>query len=230
MPGTDGYLSWDADTLRGPCYLNGVALLDSQAIPVPGWNPAPVGTRFGMADGGHVQQYQYIGGNAPLLGRALEIPIQMQHNREDDYWRMKEAEAFGPHRFWFGLWLDCSWYIPGRNAGQTTWKTDRRLPYGLPGITHATHPPVVLIDGVEQDILTSGTPGAGEVVVPEAGGFASLVAPAGITGEMLVLRCPFELLVTIEGPSNAVPQPNLWTYTTTLREHLGSGDYTGATA
>lgn len=229
MPGTDGHLSWDRRMLGSLFYLDGVLLMDSAAAPVLNWSPGPAGTRFGMADGGHIQQYQWIGGDAPLMGRPLEIPMAFQHNVEVDYFRMLEAEAAGPRLVWFGLWLVCTWYIPGKNAGQTTWKTDRRLPYALPGVTHATHPPSVTIDGTEQDILTSGTPAAGEVVVPEAGGFATITAPADISGTWLSLKCPFELQVTVEGPSTGNPQANLITYAATLREVVGSGGYTGAT-
>lgn len=229
MAGADGYLSWEFPMLGSPVYLDGVALMDSAASPVFNWTPGQAGTRFAMADGGHLQQYQFIGGDAPLMGRPLEIPMVMQHNYQEDYQRLLEAEAIGPRRFWFGLWLTTVWYIPGKNAGQTAWKTDRRLPYALAGVTHATHPPIVKIDGVAQDILTTGTPGDGEAVVPEAGGFGSITLPAAITGEYLTLFCPFELLVTVEGPSFANPQANLITYSATLREVQGSGNYTGAT-
>lgn len=231
MPGTDGYQTWDASALRSLC-LNGVALLDSVANIPASWSPESPGAILPTMDGGGIVQLQTPGGDCPIMSSALKISITMQHNREEDFRRMSVAERFPPVRWWFELPLPCLWYIPGKNAGQTTWKTDRRLPYGgaVPGVTHATHPPLVMVDGVAQTVITTGTPGAGEVLVPESAGFASVTTPAGLAGELLELWVPFELLVKISGPSTNNPQANLLAYSATLEEVQGSGDYTGATA
>jgi len=232
MPGVDGYIgtpAWDVRQLLDGMFLDGVALLDTAGHWPASWTPGTAGTHLPTMDGGAVVQYQWIGGDAPLMARPLEISLTLQHNIEADYFRMLAAEAAGPRRFWFGLWLTCMWYIPGRNTGQTAWKTDRRFPYSLTGITHSSHPPQVLIDGTAQSIITTGTPTTGQAKVPTTGGFGAITLPAGITGEYLELRCPFELLVTVQGPSTSNPQANLLPYSATLREVQGSGDYTGAT-
>lgn len=231
MPGVDGYQSWDDRTLSALC-LNGVALLDSTATVPASWSPESPGTILATMDGGGITQLFTPGGDCPIMNSALKVSITMQHNRQDDYRRMTVAEGFPPARWWFEVWLACKWYIPGKNTGQTTWKTDRRLPYGgaVPGVTHATHPPRVEVDGVAQTVITTGTPTTGEVLVPESAGFASITTPAALTGELLVLWVPFELLVKISGPSTDNPQANLLAYSATLEEVQGSGDYTGATA
>jgi hypothetical protein len=230
MPGIDGYQTWDGSVLRA-LVLNGAPLLDSAGSIPSSWSPDSPGTILATMDGGAILQLQTPGGDCPVMFSALKVSITMQHNREEDYRRMCVAERFPPVRWWMELPLPCIWYIPGKNTGQTAWQIDRRLPYGgaVPGVTHATHPPRAEVDGVAQTIITTGTPTTGQVLVPESAGFASIVTPATLTGELLVLWVPFELLVKISGPSTNNPQANLLAYSATLEEVQGSGDYTEAT-
>lgn len=234
MPGTDGYLGtppWDITMLRGGIRINGAALVETSMWPI-NWTPQGTpGTRHRMMDGGDIVQHQWIGGDCPLnLGRPLSIPVTFQHNSEADWKTLCRVELTGPVRIFLGLWVVDLWYIPGKNTGQTLWKCSRQFPYALSGVTHASHPPQAYIDGAAQTIITTGTPSAGQVKVPQAGGYQAITTPSAITGEFLELWYPAELLVTIEGPNTGNPQANLLTYAATLQEVQGSGGYTGAMA
>lgn len=195
-----GYWFWDVQMLRGGVYLNGEIIHRGAMVPLTRSGDSPARTLTTLA-GTQVLQRIGIGGDAPLNLRPLTFSARFSCDSEADYFRLVGAADSGtrvylmPH-----LWIEDRWYIPGANPGQTTWRTSRRLAHHLPGYSYdfASRQPQVLVDDVPQTVLSSGTPGAGEVVVPDTGGYVEVVTPAGLSGSYLALRYAPELVATLE--------------------------------
>lgn len=179
--------------------------------------------------GNSVQQSVWLGGDMPVNANPLRGRWQFKIATEADYQRFVNAEARGVA---VELWLDLPavefWYIPGADAGATTWQTLRRQPWHIAGVTHATRPPKVLIDDVELTVVTSGPPGVGEVVVANSGGsIGTLTTNASDTSgaTWLELRYHPVLLVAIKNVSREIADFNHIVVSAELVEHL-EGAYT----
>lgn len=191
--------------VNGRPYRLGTGTLAALAFSGPGIGPA----RLLTEEGGTVVQYRWTGGRAPLSLGARELQLQLAADTLDDYLDLQRVllDLAGLRLFLEVPMVD-RWYIPGRSPGQTTWLTSRRLPYGLhASVTRESHPPIVRVDGVEQDVLSSGTPTSGQVVVPDAGGWSEITTPLDLTGTYLELLYHPEL-VFVGAAEFAVPSYN----------------------
>lgn len=177
MPGVE---TWQTSFLRGGFYVNDTALESAQVLPLMTFGQETGVRLYQNLIRGTQAQSLWNGGDSPLNMYPMSGTIQMTVGKEEDYWLLMRATAEGrPQRIWFDLPLLDQWYVPAMTPGQTTWRTARRTPWGeVPGITHGTRPPRVYLDGVEQTVLTGGTPNAGEVVVPETAEVVDIETPA----------------------------------------------------
>ena len=147
--------------------------------------PGAVLATLGHSD---ITQYRWLGEDVPVnLEPYVVNGLEVLLADSADYRALKAASNRGST---VALWCDIpivdQWSIAHAATGQSDWKASRALPWDLSGVTHATRPPVVMIDGVEQ-ALVAASPGAGEAVVPESGGYGVVTTPAGIEGEWLQL-------------------------------------------
>ena len=127
-----------------------------------------------------IEQMLWVEGSAPVnLGAKNSMQFSMNLVEEDDYWKFRTLQETGvPVEFWFDYVIADRWYIPGMEAGQTGWKTSRKSPWTVVGgVTQTSHPPDAYIDGVQQTVIPSGTPGAGEVKVPNTSGYLTIETP-----------------------------------------------------
>lgn len=140
-----------------------------------------------------IEQMLWVEGSAPVnLGAKNNMQFNMTLVEEDDYWKFRMLQETGvPAEFWFDYVVADRWYIPGMEAGQTDWKTSRKSPWTLvTGVDHTSHPPDAYIDGVQQTIIKTGTPTAGQVMVPETSGYLTIETPVLVPASdtWLVLR------------------------------------------
>jgi hypothetical protein len=150
-----------------------------------------------------IQQMHWVEGDAPVnLGAGNVLQLNMTLAEEDDYWKFRQLQETGmPVEFWFDYPIADRWYIPGMEAGQTDWKLSRPAPWTLvTGVNHTSHPPDAYIDGVQQTIIKTGAPSAGEVMVPESSGYLIIETPVLVPASdtWLVLRYHPMMMMKLE--------------------------------
>jgi hypothetical protein len=174
-------------------WVNGDFIEGGKRTPPIRLNAPSPGVTLDMLGNINIEQMLWIEGDAPVnLGAKFNMQLNMVLAQEDDYWKFRELQETGiPAEFWFDYPVADRWYIPGMESGQTEWKTSRKSPWtAVTGITQTSHPPDAYIDGVQQTIITSGTPAAGEVKVPNTSGYLTIETPVLTPGTdtWLVLR------------------------------------------
>lgn len=179
----------DLDVAELGIYLDGRFVEGGRVYPQPFGLEAPAPGAV-LATLGHsdVMQYRWLGADVPVNLEPYTVPgLELVLADSADYRALVAAANRGST---VALWCDfpvCDqWRIALAATGQTAWKISRTLPWDLAGVTHATRPPVVMIDGVVQTLVASA-PAAGEAVVPETGGYGAVETPAGIAGTWLQL-------------------------------------------
>lgn len=220
-----GYLEWTADHLTG----GGVTgpMIDGRVLASTpetlSWSREPDVIGIRMQDGSSVVQRRAVGPDAPVGMSPFRGTFALRMVDEGDYWALEEASQAGrPVQFWPRWWQSDVWEIAAGGAGRVEWRTSRRLPYQLAGVTQATMPPVLLVDGVALTLVASA-PGAGEGVVPTSNTdpFTATVETDDLAGSArLVLRYPAEYYVLIRSISWAVQEPNLIVATLELEETI----------
>jgi hypothetical protein len=162
------------------------------------YEQAVSGSVLRMVSGTAVYQFNGLGGDQPVNMHPLETDVRFTASYEEDYLLFEKAAAKGePVDLYLDVYMIDLWLIAAANANQTIWKTSRKLPYSLSGISHATRPPKAFIDTTVQTIITSGTPIAGEVKIPDTGGFQDIETPSGIAGTYLEVRYPALFVVKL---------------------------------
>lgn len=188
-------------------------------------------------------QSRWVGADQPLDIAPWSGSIKINAKWEEEAQAIGDALSVGePQRVFFGRWQTDYWAVEGAAGAQTEWRTSRGLPYDLPAPLGAADwaayvPQVKLIDtagvAVEQTVITAGTPGAGEVLVPDTGGgtYETIQTPAvsTLTGmRWLALYYPAVLhCVVVEKASYPVANGLEWVLG--FRE-LPAGVYEGAAA
>lgn len=179
--------------------------------------------------GSNVQQSVWLGGDMPVNANAISGRWQFKIAVEDDYQRFVTAESRGQAvELWFDWPMADHWRIAGADAGATLWRTMRRQPWHIAGVSHATRPPVALIDGVEKTIVTSGSPSVGEIKVTDTGGAIGVIEthPTDTaSATWLELRYPAVLLVVVSNVSRQLSDFNHFVVSADFAEHL-EGTYT----
>lgn len=185
-----GPANWQDLLFRhGGVWLDGVQIFGGFATPLvslPVLSGAVSTETLGQVD---QVQMRMLGAKAPVGAPPAEIPIRFTVDQEEEYELfLTRCERGFPVELWPAWPLFDQWYLPARDVGQTEFEPRRKFPWGaISGISHATRPPIVKVDGVEQAIVTSGMPGTGEVLVPDASGYQVIEAPAALTGTWLQL-------------------------------------------
>jgi hypothetical protein len=183
------------------------------------------------AAGNSIQQSVWLGGDMPVNANPINGRWGFRVAYEADYQRFLAAEARGRAvELWFDMPYSDWWYIPGADAGQTTWKTLRRQPWHITGVSHATRPPAVLVDGLELTVVT-GSPSSGEAqVLDEGGAIGTITTDTDDTdgAEWLELRYHPVFLVAVANVSRTLQDVNFWQVDADFAEHL-EGVYTAPT-
>lgn len=184
-----------------------------------------------MMSGTSVSQSFWIGGDTPVNLHPMTTDFKMTISEEADYWAIREAADLGmPVEMWFGWPMTDWWYVVGGDGTRSTWRTSRQQPYNyVTGVTQATYPPAALLDGTPQTIVTSGTPGAGEVKILDSSGYENVTTPTldPATYTWLQVRYHPLMLVDVTAISEVYEDHNGLNFEISLSEHLG-GYYTPA--
>jgi hypothetical protein len=179
--------------------------------------------------GNSIQQSTWLGGDMPVNGNAVSGRWGFRIAAEDDYQRFLAAEGRGGAiELWFDMPYSDFWHIPGADEGQTTWKTLRRQPWHIAGVSHATRPPHVFVDGVELTVVT-GSPSTGEVQVLDSGGaIGTITTDTDDTdgAEWLEMRYHPVFLVVVSNVARTLQDVNFWQVEADFAEHF-EGAYTG---
>jgi hypothetical protein len=221
MPG-GGIYTWDTDAGLLGLYVDGRWIEGGAFYPQPlAVSQASRGSVLATIGGTDIVQLVWLGGEVPVNLRPVSVPVDVVLAHEEDYWAVTEASELG---LAVDVYLDLPvtdiWSIAHADAGQTTWKTSRKLPYGssLTGVSLASRPPTALIDGVAQTVVASSGPGAGEVYVPDSGDYAAIETPTGIAGSYLKLRYPPILRARLVGLQRSLRAHNALAVAFTVEE------------
>ena len=230
-----GPRDFSVPTFRGGLVLNSQAFHGGG-----GWYPgrtrntfAEPGVALETAGRTTIVQLHWLGGDQPVNLAPIDHDFDLLVTTETDYFTFLEAQERGePVSLWLDQRITDQWYIPGANAGQVTWRSSRWLPWSSTwGVDHATSPPEVWLEDaagvrVAQTIITTGTPIAGEVLVPETGGdFGDLETPADLTERWLILRYAPVLVAKIGRLRVTLRELNSLRFSCPIEEIL-AGDYT----
>lgn len=233
MPGYDGegYARWPTTlptlNTRGVRFkVDGHTVLGSMRLSQE-WETGGVSLR--MADRTKLYQNVCPRPKQPFSMAPWAGQIEIKFKYQDDAIRFRRAARFElPVLIWTAVWLEDGWFLRNGESGQTEWRAARRCAWDGSTITHATHPPRASIDGVEQEIITVGTPTPGQVKVPTTqtagAGYFSVTTPANPDGSRLILLYYPEHIVLLRGPVDDWPEVNAWMFTAECEELL-AGDY-----
>lgn len=181
--------------------------------------------------GTHILQYRFRGEDIPISIAPLGLRLTFRLVYEDDFRRVRELAMTGQPVTFFPAWpIVDTWLIAAGGSTRTTWRTSRRVGWGLSGIDHTSHPPRAWIDGTAQAIIDTGTPSAGQVKVPtsqSAGqNYETITTPSGLAGERLKLLYWPEYLVSMRQTSSPYRRLNDIITSVQIEEVL-AGVYTG---
>lgn len=231
MPDGLGYLKWD----NFPVLDKGSAILKFGEHTLQGkinnWVETLVPAGLTLQTHGHttILQLPYTGSDAPFTMQPASFDMEILFTHQDDASRLNSHARMGLPFVLLVNWpFTDGWTIQGGAPSQTLWRTSRRVSWGLAGVTHTSHPPRAFVDGVEQTIITVGTPVAGEIKVPEtqpAGqNFATIEAPVDLTGSILELEYWPAWVARFKGATTPIPVLNSWSLIGQI-EDLPSGEY-----
>ena len=185
-------------------------------------------------------QSRSLGGDHPLDLTPVEGSIAIQLKWEEEQQQLRRAAGKNrPARIYFGDWVEDLWWLFGAEAARTTFRTSRPLPYDLPPpvgqadwSAYSPQAALVASDGTEtpQTVVTSGTPSAGEVMIPDTGGgqYETVTTPAVSTlggAEYLAVYYP-AVYIAVVALAWDYPVPNGLDCGVSLRE-LTAGTYQG---
>lgn len=191
----------------------------------------PLGSQFSTPGGANllrtlagttIAQDIWVGGDAPLNLRPMNVTMSFSLTKESDFWLFQEAVGYGrPVQTWLDLPVSDQWYLPAANGD--IFKTSRILPWSISGISHATRPPAAFIDGVSKTIVTSGTPTTSEIKIPDTGGDFGLVEKASASsGTRLIVRYAPIFLFSYGQLQITYQDTNHIRFNVTVQEHLGN--------
>ena len=199
-------------------YLNGTQIESGSAYPLTSLAELSGDVSFDTLGNSQIVQTRTLGGKAPLGLSAGDFTLRMNVKDEADYKLFLTCVHKGPVEFWPDWPLFEMWNLDLRTAGQTEFQTRRKQPWTISGVTHVTRPPLVDVDGTSQTIVTSGTPGAGEVKVLEAGSYGTLTAPAALIGDYMTLAYAPVLDVLVTGVGQTYEVHNRLEFEVSMRE------------
>jgi hypothetical protein len=182
-----GLAYWDAPHLRD-VYLGGtlVRLLVDGSYKQGRPQSGGVIEMHGAPD---VVQYEYTGATGPLHVQRLEWKGQRFDASEEVTFRAIDRETRAAQTTWFPEFaIEDDW---SATEGQTLFSPSRRVAYGVvPEVTLASaYAPTATLNGTEQEVVTSGTPSAGQVKVSSTSGaqWRAVTTPALEAGDVLRL-------------------------------------------
>lgn len=184
-----GYLYWDTRILRLGLCIDGRRIKGGFLHPPALYSTPPSGISLPTLGHSDVVQHRWFGADVPVNLSPESISFEIVLSSQSDAESIDDAHRRGiPVDVYTDIAHADHWYIPVSSSGQTLWKTSRKMPYGLPFVNTTVRPPRVLIDGVEQTVVFSSPPSAGEVYVPVVGTHTSIETVPGISGTWLTLR------------------------------------------
>jgi hypothetical protein len=196
-----------------------------------GFDHPSSGIGIEMLQGGVVYQRTPAHLAAPLSLEAVSCSIDFQGDSEESYYAWRRALSIAevaPVTFWIAWPHEDVWLV--RDAS-TTWTLSRSLAFDL--VSPVTYAPRAFLRDLqgsamtELTLITSGTPGAGELKF-NASAASFTVETADLSAEIgraLVFRYHPLRLVRIESLSEAMGEPNDLQYTVDLAEIVPARTY-----
>lgn len=189
------------------------------------------GIAIEMLAGGSVYQRSPAHRRAPLSLEPEDLTLEFQADSEDSWHAWRAAKALShaqPVEFFFGWPIEDTWSILD---GATSWQLSRTLPFGL--VSPATFAPRAFLCDVqgpaeeEMTLVTSGTPGAGELKFDPAANSISVETAdlSAEVGRLLVFRYYPLRLVRVESLEQDYSRENDLVYTAELAEVVPERDY-----
>lgn len=218
--GQVGHFNWTQPMLQvvivNGNQLAGYASLDWTK---PELNPASMRNLAG----GHVTQRILRGVSAPASLRTRTLALKILSGSETDYFALETAEERGqavaayPDKVIVDTW--------DAIGGQQTFSTSREIAYGsgLPGLTPSVRPARAFLNGAEQAVVYTGSPSAGQVLVPTTAGAQRRAIVAGAplnAADILELRYYPMLYVVFSQVQRGTPQANQLDYSAQLIDQL----------
>lgn len=168
-------------------------------------------------------------GNQPITMQEISGQFTWLADDEEDLFRMRRA-AHGAPVLWFPAYpIEDQWLIRANAVGATIWRTARRAVWDGATYTHAAYPPRVFVDATELTVITSGSPAAGEALVPDTQPptqeyLEIETNTTDTTGaELLVLRYWPEYRVRFINQDQDIPSANALTMTVQFEERILAG-------
>jgi len=224
-----GPFGWNGRILGGPRFLMRQELAQCPAS--VSFDRPPAGIGIEMLAGGVVFQRTPAQLAAPLDLEAPTSTIEFQGDSEESWYAWRRALAVAqvvPVEFWIAWPHEDAWLI--RNDS-TTWTLSRALPFGL--VSAAAYAPRAFLrdlqgpGATELTLITSGTPGSGELKYDPASNAITVETSdlSAEVGRLLLLRYHPLRFVRLEGLSEAMGEPNDLTYSVDLAEVVPARAY-----
>lgn len=184
-----GYLYWSSRVLGLGMYVGGRRIKGGLVHPSgANYSRSPAGSIIPTLGNSDVTQLMLVALDAPMSIQPINTKFSLSLSLEDDYHVFLESHTHGePVDIWYDLIISDVWSIRHNPSG-LLWKTSRKLPYGLSFVTTTNRPPRAFIDSVEQTVVHTSPPAAGEVYVPNVGGYATIETPDISGGRYLTLK------------------------------------------
>ena len=212
-----GYLEWEREFGERRPQLAGVEL---QGFPRSvRWARQADAELLRMDDGSTVAQSSLVGPDAPAGRSPYRVSFDLLFGSVQDFDLVQEAAGRGePVLFFPGWWHVDQWLVPVGGTGRTTWRTSRRLAFGL------TAQPEVLLDGAPL-ARVPGAPNPGEARIPTAndgpGEHNAVIETGPLDGaRWLTLRYPAEYQIRFLRLEQEIPEANFLTARAEAEEHL----------
>lgn len=219
-----GVLGFGDPTLRFGLVIDGVTIIGgAESLQ---WRHGEAVATAEYVGGGTVSQSLWTAPDAPLALAPYEGSLSFRLIAEGDYEAILDAFAAAePVEMFFGWWQVDKWLIGAAPGTQTEWKTSR--PYAWSLASRASYPPSARLDATPQTVLATGTPGAGEVMIPDSGGGTEGVvttpAASGLGAAILRVKYP-ALFNVVTVPSWGCSQVNELQVDLEVRE-MPAGQY-----
>ncbi|NNL47493.1 MAG: hypothetical protein HKO76_03920 [Acidimicrobiia bacterium] len=208
----NGYLSWDTQTLTF-LDLNGFVFRTPAVSMGLVWGPS--GIQIPMLSGGNVYQRIPQGPHAPLDLSARAITLEVQIAGWEEYFRAKRITSIAMNQpvFMYAEYpLEDIW--PLRGDVWTDWVLSRQTAFGM--YAYATSTPECYV----QD--SDGTQVSQSFTIDTANNSTVLTTPdlSAEAGKYLVFRYYPLMLVTVQGITESIPEPNGMDLSISLAEHV----------
>jgi hypothetical protein len=223
----NGPHSWATEFISEGLWIDGDWFESQRIVPGLSGTVSAAGVALPTMGGTSVEQFFWIGGDAPVGAQRLPtMQMVVALKEEADYWKLegwRQAGRSAP--IWFDWPLSDLWYVPSQEVNQTEWKLGRKTAWTLvPGINQTSRPPRAYLDGSELTLVASPPSDATEFSLSNTSGFLSMetvvLSPSSYT--WLELRYHPLLLARLDRVDFQYQDHNRLVFTLQIQEVRGA--------